>query len=64
MITYLRQSSSVVLRKFKSLPKFGRGVRALDGLYVEIEHAGSWVGPYGGIARIGEGTGLSENSLC
>ena len=31
---------------------------ALDGLHVEIEGSGVWIGADGGIAGVGEGAGL------
>lgn len=37
---------------------------ALDGLHVEVESSGIWVGADGGIAGIGERAGLPVTETC
>lgn len=54
----LLKGLGVVLRQLYALPELGWHVCALDGLHVEIEGSGVWVGADGGIAGVGEGAGL------
>ena len=55
----LLEGFGVVLRKLYALPEFAGGMCALDGLHVEVDCAGARVGTDGGIARVGQGAGLS-----